>query len=80
MGAPDPVQAAELARLALELPKLIPMMPLIGGENPALIHRAAVQQMATQLLKRQTQLEVLGLVRLTFRFLLHESLSDISLV
>jgi nuclear pore complex protein Nup98-Nup96 len=65
-GVPDVVQAAELARLALELPKLIPLMPMIGGENPGLIHRAAVQQMATELLKRQTQLENLGLVRHIF--------------
>jgi len=58
---PDAVQAAELARLTVELPKLVPLMPLIGGQNPALVHRAVVQTMATELLKRQTQLESLGL-------------------
>jgi nuclear pore complex protein Nup98-Nup96 len=62
-AVPDAIQAAELARLALELPKLIPLMPYIGGSNPALVHRAAVQQMATGLLKRQTQIETLGMVR-----------------
>ena len=58
----DPIQAAELARLGVELPKLIPLMPMIGGDNPALLHRAAVQRMATELLKRQTQLAGLGMV------------------
>jgi nuclear pore complex protein Nup98-Nup96 len=66
-AVPDAVQATELARLTLELPKLIPLMPLIGGQNPALKHRAAVQQMATELLRRQTQMESLGLVSARYR-------------
>lgn len=71
----DAVQAADLARLVLELPKLIPLIPSVGGENPALVHRAAVQQMATELLKKQTQLAGLGMVSLILSLRILDRLS-----
>ncbi|KZT33716.1 hypothetical protein SISSUDRAFT_1122717 [Sistotremastrum suecicum HHB10207 ss-3] len=64
-AVPDAVEAAELSRLALELPKLIPNLPDVGGRNPALLHRAAVQRMSNELAKREAGLKKLGLDNIT---------------
>ena len=85
-AVPDAVEAAELARLAVELPKLIPLIPDVVGQDwkqsqgLSLTRRAAVERMSNELARRGAQLESMGvgvgmgmgMVRSSCSLLLHK--------